>query len=174
MLGQPAREGRSFQKSKTRFARTTERHLLPLLQSIQIRVRDLFYQAAVAQLSSDGQAQSGTCHGRDTSGGWRTESSKASKDIPRGLWFQKQGKSATVELQRNHSQARRQQLQTGAASGLTSSSSISHHPHECRSRHLMMDLAQLLPHCKRDSKLDTKTDRGVINEVADMKVIDPQ
>ena len=40
----------------------------------------------------------------------------------------------------------------------------------CRSRHLMLDLAQLLPHCKRDSKLDTKTDRGVINEVADMKV----
>ena len=34
----------------------------------------------------------------------------------------------------------------------------------------MLDLAQLLPHCKRDSKLDTKTDRGVINEVADMKV----
>lgn len=38
----------------------------------------------------------------------------------------------------------------------------------------MMDLAQLLPHCKRDSKLDTKTDRGVINEVADMKVTDPK
>ena len=37
-----------------------------------------------------------------------------------------------------------------------------------------MDLAQLLPHCKRDSKLDTKTDRGVINEVADMKVTDPE
>lgn len=34
----------------------------------------------------------------------------------------------------------------------------------------MLDLGQLLPHCKRDSKLDTKTDRGVINEVADMKV----
>lgn len=34
----------------------------------------------------------------------------------------------------------------------------------------MLDLAQLLPHCKRDSKLDTKTDRGIINEVADMKV----
>ena len=34
----------------------------------------------------------------------------------------------------------------------------------------MLDLAQLLPHCKRDAKLDTKTDRGVINEVADMKV----
>ncbi|KAL3153652.1 hypothetical protein ABBQ32_013253 [Trebouxia sp. C0010 RCD-2024] len=33
----------------------------------------------------------------------------------------------------------------------------------------MLDLAQLLPHCKRDAKLDTKTDRGVINEVADMK-----
>lgn len=40
----------------------------------------------------------------------------------------------------------------------------------CRPRHLMLDLAQLLPHCKRDAKLDTKTDRGVINEVADMKV----
>ena len=34
----------------------------------------------------------------------------------------------------------------------------------------MLDLAQLLPHSKRDAKLDTKTDRGVINEVADMKV----
>ena len=38
----------------------------------------------------------------------------------------------------------------------------------------MLDLAQLLPHCKRDSKLDTKTDRGVINEVADMKVVNLQ
>lgn len=47
---------------------------------------------------------------------------------------------------------------------LLSSRGITH-----RSRHLMLDLAQLLPHCKRDSKLDTKTDRGVINEVADMK-----
>ena len=37
----------------------------------------------------------------------------------------------------------------------------------------MLDLAQLLPHCKRDAKLDTKTDRGVINEVADMKVSEP-
>lgn len=34
----------------------------------------------------------------------------------------------------------------------------------------MLDLGQLLPHCKRDAKLDTKSDRGVINEVADMKV----
>ncbi|KAL3140430.1 hypothetical protein ABBQ38_004690 [Trebouxia sp. C0009 RCD-2024] len=47
---------------------------------------------------------------------------------------------------------------------LLSSRGITH-----RSRHLMLDLAQLLPHCKRDAKLDTKTDRGVINEVADMK-----
>lgn len=37
----------------------------------------------------------------------------------------------------------------------------------------MLDLAQLLPHCKRDAKLDTKTDRGIINEVADMKVANP-
>ncbi len=34
----------------------------------------------------------------------------------------------------------------------------------------MLDLGQLLPHSKRDSKLDTKSERGVINEVADMKV----
>ncbi|KAK9820122.1 hypothetical protein WJX72_006346 [[Myrmecia] bisecta] len=38
-----------------------------------------------------------------------------------------------------------------------------------RYRHLMLDLVQLLPHSKKDSKLDTKSDRGVINEVADMK-----
>jgi hypothetical protein len=34
----------------------------------------------------------------------------------------------------------------------------------------MLDLLQLLPHSKKDSKLDTKTDRGVINEVAELKV----
>lgn len=34
----------------------------------------------------------------------------------------------------------------------------------------MLDLGQLLPHCKKDAKLDTKSERGVINEVADMKV----
>jgi hypothetical protein len=34
----------------------------------------------------------------------------------------------------------------------------------------MLDLGQLLPHGKRDAKLETKSDRGVINEVADMKV----
>lgn len=39
----------------------------------------------------------------------------------------------------------------------------------CRYRHLLLDLAQLLPHSKKDSKLDTKSDRGVLNEVADMK-----
>ncbi|MEW5301661.1 MAG: hypothetical protein WDW36_004507 [Sanguina aurantia] len=38
-----------------------------------------------------------------------------------------------------------------------------------RYRHLMSDLLQLLPHSKKDNKLDTKNDRGVINEVADMK-----
>lgn len=38
-----------------------------------------------------------------------------------------------------------------------------------RSRHLLLDILQLLPHAKKDSKLDTKTDRGVINEVADLK-----
>lgn len=34
----------------------------------------------------------------------------------------------------------------------------------------MLDFIQLLPHCKKDVKLDTKTDRAIINEVADMKV----
>ena len=34
----------------------------------------------------------------------------------------------------------------------------------------MTDLISLLPHSKKDAKLDTKNDRGVINEVADMKV----
>ncbi|BDA41073.1 Ribosome biogenesis protein BRX1 homolog [Coccomyxa sp. Obi] len=47
---------------------------------------------------------------------------------------------------------------------LLSSRGITH-----RYRHLMLDLIQLLPHCKKDVKLDTKTDRVVINEVADMK-----
>lgn len=37
----------------------------------------------------------------------------------------------------------------------------------------MLDLIQLLPHCKKDAKLDTKTDKGVISEVADMKVCGP-
>ena len=46
-------------------------------------------------------------------------------------------------------------------------------PLRCRHRHLMLDLMQLLPHCKKDAKLDTKTDKGVISEVADMKVCKP-
>lgn len=33
----------------------------------------------------------------------------------------------------------------------------------------MLDFCQLLPHCKKDAKLDTKSNRNVINEVADMK-----
>lgn len=39
----------------------------------------------------------------------------------------------------------------------------------CRFRHLLLDIIQLLPHSKKDAKLDTKSDRGTINEVADMK-----
>lgn len=42
-----------------------------------------------------------------------------------------------------------------------------------RFRHLMLDFVQLLPHCKKDNKLDTKSDRGVINEIAEIKVRDP-
>lgn len=38
-----------------------------------------------------------------------------------------------------------------------------------RYRHLMEDVIALLPHSKKESKLDTKNDRGVINEVADLK-----
>ncbi|KAF8056759.1 BRIX1-1 [Scenedesmus sp. PABB004] len=38
-----------------------------------------------------------------------------------------------------------------------------------RSRHLMADVLALLPHSKKDVKLDTKSDRGVINEVAEEK-----
>lgn len=38
-----------------------------------------------------------------------------------------------------------------------------------RYRHLMLDLVQLLPNSKKDAKLDTKSQRHVINEVADMK-----
>ena len=34
----------------------------------------------------------------------------------------------------------------------------------------MLDLGQLLPTAKRDSKLDTKSDRAVINEAAELKV----
>jgi ribosome biogenesis protein BRX1 len=38
-----------------------------------------------------------------------------------------------------------------------------------RFRHLLLDLLQLLPHAKKEAKLDTKSERGVINEVADLK-----
>ena len=38
-----------------------------------------------------------------------------------------------------------------------------------RYRHLLTDLLALLPHGKKDAKLDTKRDRGVINEACDMK-----
>jgi hypothetical protein len=34
----------------------------------------------------------------------------------------------------------------------------------------MNDLIALVPHCKKDSKLDTKNDRNVLNEVAELKV----
>ncbi|GLC35669.1 hypothetical protein PLESTB_000004200 [Pleodorina starrii] len=38
-----------------------------------------------------------------------------------------------------------------------------------RYRHLMEDVLSLLPHSKKESKLDTKSDRRVVNEVADLK-----
>lgn len=34
----------------------------------------------------------------------------------------------------------------------------------------MADLMELLPHSKKDVKLDTKNERAVVNEVADLKV----
>lgn len=39
-----------------------------------------------------------------------------------------------------------------------------------RYRHLLTDLMQLVPHHKTDSKLDTKHDWNVINEIAELKV----
>jgi len=50
--------------------------------------------------------------------------------------------------------------------------SLTHVPHPLKKkrnsfRHLMLDLFQLLPHAKKDAKLDTKKDRSVINDVAD-------
>lgn len=42
-----------------------------------------------------------------------------------------------------------------------------------RYRHLMTDIMQLIPHYKTDSKLDTKHDWNVINEVAELKVLPP-
>jgi ribosome biogenesis protein BRX1 len=39
----------------------------------------------------------------------------------------------------------------------------------CRFRHFLLDILQLLPHSKKDAKLDTKSDRAAINEVADLK-----
>mmetsp|Transcript_12469 Transcript_12469/g.30104 ORF Transcript_12469/g.30104 Transcript_12469/m.30104 type:complete len:344 (-) Transcript_12469:290-1321(-) len=38
-----------------------------------------------------------------------------------------------------------------------------------RFRHLMLDLQTLIPHSKKDCKLDTKNPRDAVNEVADMK-----
>lgn len=38
-----------------------------------------------------------------------------------------------------------------------------------RYRHLMNDLLSLMPHARKDSKLDTKQKLFVINEIADMK-----
>merc|ERR1712159_567035 len=35
-------------------------------------------------------------------------------------------------------------------------------------RRLLMDLCQLIPNNKRESKLDTRKDRGLINEVAEL------
>eukprot|EP00238_Polyblepharides_amylifera_P006432 CAMPEP_0196584520 /NCGR_PEP_ID=MMETSP1081-20130531/47356_1 /TAXON_ID=36882 /ORGANISM="Pyramimonas amylifera, Strain CCMP720" /LENGTH=316 /DNA_ID=CAMNT_0041905751 /DNA_START=49 /DNA_END=999 /DNA_ORIENTATION=+ len=38
-----------------------------------------------------------------------------------------------------------------------------------RYRHLLGDLCEMLPHTKKEAKLDTKDDRSVINEVAELK-----
>jgi len=38
-----------------------------------------------------------------------------------------------------------------------------------RYRHLMNDIASLLPHCKKDVKLDTKDNLSVLNELAELK-----
>ena len=39
-----------------------------------------------------------------------------------------------------------------------------------RARHFMADVMALLPHHKKDVKLDTKNERAVVNEVAELKV----
>ena len=36
-------------------------------------------------------------------------------------------------------------------------------------RHLMDDLRMLIPHCKKDNKLDTKDKLNLINEICEMK-----
>lgn len=41
-----------------------------------------------------------------------------------------------------------------------------------RFRHFMLDLAALLPHSKRENKLDTKNQLGIINEVCDLEDCD--
>ena len=38
-----------------------------------------------------------------------------------------------------------------------------------RFRHLLNDVVRLIPHCKLSSKLDTKSDRRAVNEMAEMK-----
>lgn len=38
-----------------------------------------------------------------------------------------------------------------------------------RHRHLMRDMQALLPHCKKDSKLDTKSELRLINELSEMR-----
>lgn len=38
-----------------------------------------------------------------------------------------------------------------------------------RYRHLMLDLVQLLPHCKKESKLDVKRDFKIVADIAEIK-----
>ena len=38
-----------------------------------------------------------------------------------------------------------------------------------RYRHLMLDLVQLLPHCKKESKLDVKRDFRIVADIAEIK-----
>lgn len=40
----------------------------------------------------------------------------------------------------------------------------------CRHRHLMLDVVSLLPHCKKDNKVESKESKGAaLNELVDLK-----
>lgn len=73
-----------------------------------------------------------------------------------------------VEQQDQEYKARLQRIKSGYTNKqktlVLSSRGITH-----RYRHLMMDILQLLPHARKDSKLDTKQKLYVLNEIADMK-----
>ena len=55
-----------------------------------------------------------------------------------------------------------------AAFWLHVSTALKTHTHN-RHRHLFQDLLQLLPNCKKENKLDTKREKEVVNEIAELK-----